>query len=294
MASQRNRTQREYEILGLEPAQPKIKHVELNLGNTCNLRCLMCNDSFSSAILAENHRLGLHHADQKNQQWGDDALPNLRALLAEQPRLINVLGGEPFYNRRFLTLLDSISETQAQNMVLNIVTNATSWNDQWRDALAKFKLVRLMFSVDATHALYEYMRFPAEWSVTENNIQAMRSGHNVKTLVHCVVQNLNVARLGTLISWCHEQDLHLNFDLLTQPNFLAITNLPEPDRLQAIHALEQNLDQNVSPANREFLQSCLERVTQCHFDPAAWQAFRQHVQPRDRLRGNNYQTWLGA
>lgn len=292
VVSLRQRQEREFAILGIDTESRHLTNVEIDLGNLCNLKCLMCDEYNSSAILAENTRLGVNQITQKDIDWSEQAFQHVKEMLDAGPRVVNIRGGEPFYNKKLLQLITEIPDRTASNMCLHITTNATTWSTSWQQALSRFRLVRIMFSIDAVEDLYEYIRYPAKWPWVEQQVDDIVQQPNVKAMVHCVVQNLNIAYLPQLINWCRDRDLYLEFDLIQQPDFLQIFNLSDSDRVRAIASLRQALDNLGSDHTAKFLQGCISMLGQhCH-DPVLWQKFLHHVQPRDRVRQRSFTKFM--
>ncbi len=290
--SMRQRMAKEFEILKIDLDQQSLTNVEIDLTNLCNLKCLMCNESESSAVLAENIQLGINKHNQKDFQWSEQALENLQELLACRPKVVNIRGGEPLYVKQLLEIIENIPEDVARTMVLHITTNGTVWTERWHRALIKFKLVRFMFSVDAVGDLYEYMRFPGLWTTTSSNIDHILKLPNVKGLVHCVIQNLNVASIGPLIDWCQQRSLWLDIALLDIPDYLHLTNLPEPHKDSAIKHLEQVLQKYPHESFTAMIDNSLRMLKLREFDSQSWQAFKTNVIMRDRLRGNSFERFF--
>ena len=84
--------------------------VEIQLGNLCNLTCLMCNENSSSAILSENIKLGINKVKQKNFTWNDISFDYLYEILLSGPKIVNIRGGEPLYNKKLLKLIEDLPE----------------------------------------------------------------------------------------------------------------------------------------------------------------------------------------
>lgn len=289
--SQRTRCAKEYNLLPHDADRP-VKNVEIDLGNLCNLRCLMCNESSSSAILAENHKLGINKLVQKDLTWSDTAYENLQTLIDQRPYVVNIRGGEPLYNKKLLEIVDNIPAVQARNMVLHITTNATVWDQKWHLALGKFRLIRFMFSVDAIGDLYEYIRYPASWQLVEENIQSMMSLPNSKCLVHCVGQNLNISSISSLIEWCEKHKIYLEIDNLVSPDYMQITNLPVCQKNVAVQDLKRLNHQKLEPHLAKFVRSAHDLLERTKFDYNLWQAFVANISPRDNLRGNSFRNFI--
>lgn len=290
--SLRQRTAQEYEILKVDVAQSQLTNLEVDMTNLCNLKCLMCNEHGSSAILAENQQLGINKISQDQMKWSDQAFENLQDLLLMNPKVVNIRGGEPLYIKPLLDIVERFPEDRAQSMILHITTNATLWNERWKLALSKFKLVRFMFSVDATDSLYEYMRYPSKWDLVQHNIQQIMALPNARCLVHAVLQNLNVSLIGNLVQWCQQRSLWLNLDILDHPDYMKLTNLTDQQRRLAMDHLNYLIGLQPSPHLQKTFMQSLKLLEQSKFDSDQWNQFVTNISQRDRLRGNTFQNFL--
>lgn len=291
----RNRTAKEYKILGVDEYTKFPVNIEVQLGNLCNLSCLMCSEVFSSAILAENIKLKINQYNQDDFKWSKTAFENLQDIISTGPKVLTVIGGEPFYNKKFLELLESLPLEACRQTLLHIVTNGTQWNSRWADALKKFKLVRMMFSIDGTENLYEYIRYPAIWETTDSNIDQIVTGDNIKPLVNTTVQNLNIGSIGSIIQWSKKKNLYLQLVQLIQPSWLTITNLPRHLKIDAITHLETVLEWDLTDHLRQQLTSYHAQLTDSLAYPdnlTAWAEFQTQIGLRDQLRNNSYTQFL--
>lgn len=291
--SLRQRVQKEYQILKTSKDNPKILTAEVQIGNLCNLSCLMCNEESSSAFLAENKRLGIAVMDQQNFNWDDKAWANFEKLVASPDlKVLNIRGGEPFYNKRFLQMLEEISDQQCKNIMLHMTTNGTVWNERWANVLKKFRLVRLMFSIDATGELLEYIRYPISWAVLQDNISQMRTLPNVNSIVHCTTQNLNIHALDDLIDWCEQNQIYLELGQLTTPSYLRLYNLPPDLRQRAMQSLKSALQKGPAGHIEKSLTSYINLLETAEHKEALWQEFVEKISMRDRVRNRDFRNFL--
>lgn len=296
--SYRNRIRDEYSILNINDTTSVNEYpvnIEINLGNLCNLKCLMCNESDSSAILAENIKLGINQYQQQDFHWSPVAFDHLKKIINHRPKVINIRGGETFYNKDLLDLINNLPEDTFKKSLLHITTNATKWSTQWEQALKKFRLVRLMLSIDATEDLYEYIRYPAVWDEVTSNVNNIKNNNNFKLLVNVVVQNLNILHLGKILNWCRLNDLHIQLDQLVDPDYLHICNLPHDKKQNAIEHLTHILTENHPEYINNFVRCCIDQLTDSLDRPVdihLWEKFKENVSMRDNLRGQSYQKFL--
>ena len=283
---------KEYKIIGAKPLQSRILHIEVAVGNLCNLSCVMCSEYNSSAILAENRQLGIAVLDQREFTWSESAFENLQQILDYRPRVIHLRGGEPLYNKRILELLDAFPVEHARNTLLHLTTNATAWTPQWQQALSKFKSVRMMLSVDAVGKLSEYIRYPSKFAQVESNIKQIITCSNVKPIIHTTVQNLNIMHIGEIIQWAQHMNIYLMLDQLVQPDYLEITNLPPVLKQQAIEHLSAVLAQDLAPHIQSEISAYKTALETSTFDPQRWQQFVDNISRRDLVRNNSHRDFL--
>jgi organic radical activating enzyme len=291
--SYRQRVLKEYKILGAtQPPQEKLLTIEIAVGNLCNLSCLMCDESSSSVTLAENIKLNINKHTQKDFKWDENNFVALSKNLELRPKIINLRGGEPLYNKKIFDLLDSFDADFVHNTVLHITTNATVWTQEWARVFSKFKLVRMMFSIDAVGELYNYIRYPGNFECVENNIKSIVSNKNIKPLIHATVQNLNILYLGELIDWSKRIGIYLEFESVIHPIFLHFTNLPPKIKSKAISYL-RNLIASVDASQlTNELISYIEILEQSNENAALWQSFISQISIRDNIRGNSFNDFL--
>jgi molybdenum cofactor biosynthesis enzyme MoaA len=242
--------------------------------------------------LAENQQLGIAVKQQNEFDWTATGLENLEQLLTSGPKVINIRGGEPLYNKDLLRVVENLPEHICKNSLLHITTNATRWNSQWQQALSKFRLVRIMLSIDAVEELYEYIRFPGSWPTVVDNVQAMKQCGNMKFLINAVVQNLNILHLDKLIHWSQQQNIHLELDQLYSPDYLSLTNLPDSIKHQAVVQLTNLANSKIPPHLKLFVSNCVTQLEKSTFDPDLWATFEHIVGMRDQLRGKSYKNFF--
>jgi molybdenum cofactor biosynthesis enzyme MoaA len=283
---------KEYKIIGAKPMQSKILHIEVAVGNLCNLSCVMCNEYNSSMILSENRQLSISVLDQREFTWSESAFENLQQIVDYKPRVIHLRGGEPMYNKRIFELLDHFPVEHAKNTLLHLSTNATVWTEQWQQVLSKFNTVRMMLSVDAVGSLAEYIRYPSKFDQVEHNIRAIVKNSNIRPVVHATVQNLNIMHIGNVIQWAKRMNIYLMLDLLVQPDYLEITNLPPVLKQQSIDHLSTVLAQDLEPHIQSEISAYKTALETAAFDQLRWQQFVDNVSRRDAVRKNSHRDFL--
>ena len=303
--SARNQKNKEYKILQIKHADKILTYlrydqleqpidIEIQLTNLCNLKCIMCNEVESSAILTENKKLQIAVYDQDVFNWNVDAIDKLKDLFeTNKDTLINIRGGEPFMVPQIKEILQhSISTGSAEHIMLHITTNCTKFDSQWVNILDKFKQIRIMCSLDAVGNLSEYIRYNSHWPLVEENISLMRTIKDVNIVVNATVQNLNLIGLPQLITWCQKENLFLLLNILEDPRYLQIDVLPSKLLEQALELLVTAKNELTNPAIIVNLDNLIDKLSQTEskYQLPEWHEFLRNINLRESIRLNSLTT----
>lgn len=290
------RQMKEVEFDEYRPPEEKfdtnIVSAELQISNNCNLGCLMCGPHSSSYILKENNKLGINSQqfNQKDYTWNDENDSKIIELLnLPSLKYVTLRGGEPFFDNKIFEFISAISDKKKSEIRLELVTNASKFNQKWHDLLIKFKNLRFMFSIDGVSNVYEYIRYPGNWNEVQENVKTIISMPNVSgSIINTVVQNLNILNLEPIIDFSLENDIYLFLSKLHTPNVLDLTNLTDEYKILALQRLEQiqhkkDLAENVSSE----INSYISLLRKSHFDETLWNNFLSYIQLKDNYRKKN-------
>lgn len=168
---------RESELVGLVDEEgrfhrpPGIEHLEVRLGNLCNLKCVMCSPLNSSAYDDYEEIFGRAVKDRTpvqeiNKTQLERIFPTLRNV-----RQLTFRGGEPLINRRHEELLEYLVATgRSSEVQLTYTTNGTHLPKRLKKDWQKFKRVHLWVSVDGVGESNEFIRYPSRWDQIEKNL----------------------------------------------------------------------------------------------------------------------------
>jgi len=177
-------------------------------GNTCNLKCITCN-SYSSSRWHDEY-LKVYNQDIQHVKFYRHDF--IETFLSQAPGIIHldIPGGEPFLSgikeqKKLLT--HYVQTKQAANISLHYTTNTTIFPDaEWWELWSYFSEVDIQLSIDGIGARYEYIRYPAVWNDTENNvlryIQQEKQIHNLQLSVSHTVSAYNIFYLDEFFNWC--------------------------------------------------------------------------------------------
>jgi sulfatase maturation enzyme AslB (radical SAM superfamily) len=253
--------------LGREHIEELISHTEddgtlnvkwttldLRLGNTCNLQCIMCRPVDSSkwvkhaTILKQElktdakwdwkHKIENYSIDNfewyKNKTFLKDFYDSANSI-----RHIIFGGGEPLYIKEHKEILQKLVELGYSNQIeLRYHTNGTIYDEEIIELWSKFKFVDVMISIDGVKEINDYIRYPSDWGTIEQNLKKYdNTPAMIDVKILCTVQILNVFFLPEFINWLSIQKFkkisQTNLDgtfhpgILQFPQYLCIKSLPK-------------------------------------------------------------------
>ena len=224
-------------------------YLDIRPGNTCNLKCRMCNPGNSSKIFTEQkvlikknkllanlvntnvllqteEDLGRWHTNPDIWKKIDEWLPKIKRLY--------FTGGEPtLIKRNWLIINKAIEKGYSHDMTLHFNLNCTYIPDKLLKTFNKFSYIFLSLSIDGLKDVQEYIRYPSQWKSIEKNIEKLLKNKtdNVQILFSPVVQVYNILSLTDLLRWI--DDLSLRFEtkiitsliICTGPEYYNISSL---------------------------------------------------------------------
>ena len=213
----------------------KLLFLELMFGNTCNLSCRMCGSTFSSKWKAIDSHL------MKQGISGTTGTPNIafsnwKELDLSHLTYLKIMGGEPFYQKGALELLEHLSSIGVlKNISLTIPTNCTvELTDRWKELLIEAKNAVITISVDGPGLLNDYIREGSSWSQVEENIFKFHdfaytfSRIKMNLQFNSVVSVYNINQLNDIQNYFKKRfSWPQYFDIAYYPDVLDIALLPD-------------------------------------------------------------------
>ncbi len=210
----------------IEKSDSNLKPLQVKLlaGASCNLACRMCVSHVSSKVHKVWETVGLPVKDPYKY---DETSEKIIKTNAESIRYIDLMGGEPFYNKRIQNLVQwLVDENHAQHITVYVTTNAMLLNDQLIHNLRQFENVVIIVSLDAVGLKHEYIRPGANWDTIIANIEKLQL-NRLNVLIQPVISAINILCLPELIQWCKNRKLHMTqMSLVHEPEALHPKNLP--------------------------------------------------------------------
>lgn len=266
-----------------------IRSLDIQLGNLCNLKCVICGPTYSTAWISDYKKLGrtvpVFAEYDKAMQFDLLDVSELQDL-----ELVHFWGGEPLIDNKHLKVLEVLD---AHNLLANCRitynTNGTHRvSDRVLELWSKAKLVELYFSIDDIENRFEYQRFPAKWDNIVDNLKwyydVLPSNHLF--YITCVVSYMNIWTLPELVTWHNTSFSHNRLGDATQFSIqpalgdCAINCLPTKAKDYLIEKLASNT------LLSEFLNLY---TSQDDYIPTH---FINYVNQLDSVRGTNWRTAL--
>jgi MoaA/NifB/PqqE/SkfB family radical SAM enzyme len=241
-----------------------LVYLDLRLGHTCNLKCVMCSPHDSSRWVEDHKKLYPEFQikelkeqmdwDQKsfNNYWHEN--PDFwKEMYSQIPNLKQVYfaGGEPLMIKEHKMFLEEIiRQGYADKILIRYNTNGLLISDDIIDLWKQFKLVKVGFSIDATDQRNYYIRYPSEWNTIVNNLHKLdNTPDNIQVSIATAIQILNIKHLPDFARWKIKQNFRkinfqnvmegmeagggiFNMHLLYIPTWLSIRALPLEDKAE--------------------------------------------------------------
>lgn len=204
---------------------PSITHLDLRIGNSCNLKCISCYPGASSSISDEVSQMknqniipiySSNHDSVLN--WYEESLFSRFENLPLKE--VYFAGGEPMMIKH----LDQFLERLDTSVTLRFNTNATILNPKVLKLLKKFYKVIMSFSIDGIDKRNEYIRYGSKWSEIEKNVKVY--AEFCKVDINPCISVLNAAYYDEIIDWGRSQGFKIYENLLLNPSWLHVKNAP--------------------------------------------------------------------
>jgi MoaA/NifB/PqqE/SkfB family radical SAM enzyme len=242
----------------------KLVYLDLRLGHTCNLKCVMCSPHDSSRWVEDHKKIyPLFQTKELKEQmsWESKSFNNKwhenpdfwKEMYSQIPNLKQVYfaGGEPLMIKEHKMFLEEIiRQGYADRILVRYNTNGLLISDDIIELWKQFKLVKVGFSIDALGDQNYYIRYPSEWATIESNLRRLdNTPDNIHVSIATAIQILNIKHLPDFAKWKIQQNYRkinlqnvmegmeagggiFNMHLLYIPTFLSIRCLPIEDKVE--------------------------------------------------------------
>ena len=201
------------------------------MSNKCNFKCVTCGIDNSSAWYDEEKLLKSlisrpEFPFEHDEPILDSSKP-LEDVNIDDIRVIRMLGGEPFLDKKFLSFLKKL---KLEEVKIFFVTNCSIFPKQWLETLSKAKELVVMFSIDGVNEVGEFVRFGYKQSVFDRNLKKwLNFLETKKTTIyyHFVCHIMNVLNYDATIKYLKQFDGKIWLSMLHTPEYLNLKYLPD-------------------------------------------------------------------
>ena len=276
---------------------------ELNLGNTCNIKCRTCHPSISSTWMKEGYDLDhkekmtykqyadgmkkYHQQYDEDSPFWDDLAGNLETI-----KQFDFYGGEPFLSKKMWEILKiCVDKGYAKDIELHYNTNGTTWPKE-TELWQHFKTINLSFSIDGIGEQFEYMRYPAVWGEVMHNMQKARDYKKINSnisLSWCItLSTINIYYLPEIIEEYYKsfQDFGIYLNLVHGPIHFNISKLPT-DVKQSVIAKLETIPKEYTNVWYQ-LPGIIGFIQNGNYEESVWKTFSSTVLKHDGYRNQDF------
>ena len=271
------------------------QHIELRLGNYCNLECMMCWPGASSSfqtMYVENKekfdRASISYPvfDNNNFWWESNEFMQFCDQILPTVKLLHFTGGEPFMVPALPKILEKV--TKPEEVSVLFVTNMTMIKEKTLDILSRFKEVTLMLSLEGVGDMNGYVRYPSRWEDIVQNIETVRNrfrGASTKLSmsINHTFQHTSIYSLPDLYTWADQQEFEIFFSTVGGRDYLRVDSVPEKDMAQFQEWFKNK--KNLKKDKQDFIQNTIDIYK---FNPDLYRDYRKYIGVLDDIRGTNY------
>lgn len=237
------------EAFGVKKNLSGPQRIDFLFDRSCNLACRSCNEQ-SSTFWEKHLRDNSLPVMVKNN--ATDNFNKIKEILGtldlSNLQQAQFCGGETLMGNAYWNVVQLLADQvpdAKNNLLLGFQTNGTQPIDEkYYSLIEKFKLVKLMISIDGINDRFDYLRWPANWNQVVDNIMHLRDTlpGNVMFFVQETTSCLNLLHFGEVGGWvkdnfntnkCGDQTDHstqlanhpyLNVNTITQEYVNALRN----------------------------------------------------------------------
>lgn len=234
-------------------AESSVETLNIIMGSDCNMSCLYCCKTYSSAWARDLDIHGSYIVETTDDRYKlstrDKVIMNLSQkqinkgqfnqqlvdeiqTICDQSGITEIVitGGEPFL---YLGLEDLVSKISKKINTVKIWSglgvNPVRLERELKK-LSKLSTIEIVISAESTGPLYELLRYGNTWDRLQQNIKILEQ-LSIKHSFYATVTNLSLFGIHDFLSYIGQKEMV--FSLCTHPEFLAV-NVLDPESKQTI------------------------------------------------------------
>jgi organic radical activating enzyme len=227
-----------------------IRSLDLRLGNSCNLQCIMCRPAESTLwaktiqelIAQTTDPLVLNDLKSKSQInsadyiWAKDSVFwNALKSIIQNVKEITIAGGEPFLIEENINFLQfCVDSNLSQNLKIRFHTNGTHLPQKVFQLFKFFKEIEIMISIDSTESQNHFLRNPTSWqNLTQNLAKLDHTEDNIFVYILSSLSAINIFYYPEFLTWFIQSNFKKisrashafylpSFGLIHEPTYLCM------------------------------------------------------------------------
>ena len=236
-------TNEDFSLKSIEP-----KRLDIRFDNKCNLKCRICNSTFSTSWYSDEVKLGIKPKEKVDVYKESISAETMMFIVDSIPHVDEIFfaGGEPLMQDNHYKILEAAIEMgYSKNIRLTYNTNFSSLNYKNKDIISlwkNFQFVNIGASLDASYKQGEYQRKNIVWKdVVNNRKKLLKEMPDVNFEIIPTIGILNVYNILEFHrEWVTKKFIlpnDIKINLLTEPHAYDIRNLPKhhKDRLTKLY-----------------------------------------------------------
>lgn len=214
-----------------EVKTPEIQFVELDLDNTCNLKCVSCNSRQSSSLATEEIKLYGKKVFTERK-----VTDHFKQLDFSKLKIVKLIGGEPFLSKKITDACQYILDNGIEkDLELWISTNCTVLpNDTVQNLMMKCRQLHLNLSIDGYKDLNNFVRNDTLWEDVTGNLEKFnryidkRTNKSTFININFVAHLYNANKIHELQNWIQRNFPKFSIEItpLIYPKFLSLIYAP--------------------------------------------------------------------
>ena len=250
-------------------------HYKIDTSNVCNATCITCG-SYESSAWAQLERKN-NVKPEKSWTLKVDKFANI--INYATAKSIGFRGGEPLLSDTNFEILEKLLEKNNSDCFISFTTNGSiTPSTGQKKLLSRFKNVNFGFSLDGVGPVFEYLRYPLDWSSILENIDYCQN-NNILVSVHHTISNLNVYYYSQSASWFKDNNINHICNFVQGPQWFKPTVLPK-------HVKDTIVNQQIAP-EMDFLLK-----THSAKDESNYEVFKTEIAKQDSWKGICMQDYL--
>lgn len=244
--------------------------------NYCNYECIMCSSGASS-------KRAMFESKNKIINILPTTVSDDFYAILDKIEILNLTGGETLLQPQLHTLIDYLIEHNlAKNIIITMLTNASSFPRKLVNKFKQFKDVFYTISIDGIEEVIEYQRRGAKWANVEKN--AITINKHFGSIVNYVLTAVNVFSFDNFVEWIHLH--HLDIVYISMENttgYLSVSTIPPELKLPLIEKLQlaKNKYNNDSQYCIDLLDNVISILTTIKHNPLSINQFVQKIRIED-------------